>query len=60
MAKDYQIRCQRLVAASTCKKIISETMKDSSELFNGEVNKLLIQYTRILDLVEYFEKVVTN
>ena len=58
MAKDYQIKCQRVIAIEAAKKIVSETTKDSSELFNREVTKLMIQYSRILDLVEYFETVV--
>lgn len=40
------------------KKIISETTKDSTNLFNLEATTLMHQYSRILDLVEYFEKVV--
>ena len=40
------------------KKIISETTKDSTNLFNIEASNLSHQYARILDLVEYFEKVV--
>ena len=60
MAKDYQIRCQRLIAIESAKKIVSATTKDSSEIFNREVTKLLFQYSRILDLVEYFEGVVKN
>lgn len=57
-AKDYQIRCQRLIAMDAAKKIISETTKDSTNLFNIEATKLTFQYSRILDLVDYFEKVV--
>ena len=58
MAKDYQIKCQRMIAIEAAKKIVSETTKDSSFLFNREVTKLMIQYSRILDLVDYFETVV--
>ena len=57
-AKDYQIRCQRLIAMDAAKKIISETTKDSTNLFNIEATKLTFQYSRILDLVDYFERVV--
>ena len=47
-AKDYQIRCQRLIAMDAAKKIISETTKDSTNLFNVEATKLTFQYSRIL------------
>lgn len=57
-AKDYQIRCQRMICMDASKKIISETTKDSTKLFNVETVKLTTQYNRILDLVEYFERVV--
>ena len=40
------------------KKIISEVTKDSTNLFNVEATKLMFQYARILDLVDYFENVV--
>ena len=59
-AKDYQIKCQRLLSVETAKKIVTETTKDSSQLFNREVTLLLQQYARILDLVNYFENVVRN
>ena len=41
MAKEYQIRCQRLLAIEAAKKIVSEATKDSSVLFNQEVAKLM-------------------
>ena len=40
------------------KKLISETTKDSTNLFNLEATTLMNQYSRILDLVDYFERVV--
>ena len=40
-AKEYQIRCQKIIAIDAAKKIVSETTKDSSELFNHEVTALM-------------------
>ena len=47
-----------MICMDASKKIISETTKDSTKLFNVETVKLTTQYNRILDLVEYFERVV--
>jgi len=58
MAKDYQIKCQRMIAIEAAKRIVSETIKDSSFLFNREVTKLMMQYSRVMQLVDYFETVV--
>ena len=60
LAKDYQIKCQRVVAIEAAKRIVSETTKDSSNLFNVEVTKLMLQYEKILKLVDYFETVVKS
>ena len=43
-AKEYQIKCQKIIAIDAAKKIVSETTKDSSELFNQEVTTLMHQY----------------
>ena len=42
LAKDYQIHCQKVISTESAKKVISATLKDSSQLFNTEVTKLLI------------------
>ena len=59
-SKDYQIRCQRIVAIESAKKVVDETTRDSNALFNKEVNRLVMQYSRSLDLIGYFENVVKN
>ena len=57
-SKNYQLRCQRLICVEAAKKVLAATTKDSTMLFNFEVTNLLNQYSRILDLVAYFEGVV--
>jgi len=57
-AKDYQIKCQRMIAVDAAKRIVSSNTRESADMFNTEVTKLVMQYSRILDLVDYFESVV--
>ena len=40
--------------------MVDETTRDSNALFNKEVNRLVMQYSRSLDLIGYFENVVKN
>ena len=49
-----------MIAIECAKRIVSETTKDSTFLFNREATKLMLQYQRVLDLVEYFETVVKS
>ena len=49
-----------MLSVESAKKIVTETTRDSSQLFNKEVSMLLQQYAKILDLVSYFENVVRN
>lgn len=57
-AKNYELRTQRILAVDAAKKIVRNSFKTSKNLFNDEVAALRAQYKKMLDLVDFFEKVV--
>ena len=59
-AKKYEVKCQRIVAIDAAKRVVSETIKTSKNLFNSEVKAFRNQYQSMLNLIEYFESVVKD
>ena len=59
-AKNYELRCQRILAVDAAKKIVRSSFKTSKNLFNDEVSALRFQYKKMLDAVDFFEKVVNE
>ena len=57
-AKNYELRCQRILAVDAAKKIVRSSFKTSKNLFNDEVSALRSQYKKMLELVDFFERVV--
>ena len=59
-AKNYELRCQRILAVDAAKKIVRSSFRTSKNLFNDEVSALRSQYKKMLDAVDFFEKVVNE
>ena len=59
-AKNYELRCQRILAVDAAKKIVRSSFKTSKNLFNDEVSALRSQYKKMLALVDFFERVVNE
>ena len=59
-AKNYELRCQRILAVDAAKKIVRTSFKTSKDLFNEEVSALRSQYKKMLELVDFFENIVNQ
>lgn len=59
-AKDYEVRCERVMALDLSKKAILEMSKKLEGDFTSEAQCLRSQYTKVLNLLDFYEMTMRN